>query len=66
MAFNSALRVVTAAACSEEQLQQALQGGYQRTMRTYGYAAESLPLRQNSLAGKDINLAALLVPYYIG
>ena len=73
-AFNSPLRVVPAAAGSEEQLQQTLQGGYQRTRTTYGYAAESLPLvetvaphiRQNILAGKDINLAALLIPYYMG
>ena len=44
--------------------------GYVRT--TYGYAAESLPLvetispqlRQNITAGRNVNLAARLIPYY--
>jgi hypothetical protein len=43
-----------------------------RTAR--GYAAVSLPfvetispqLRKNTIAGNDINLAALLIPYYSG
>ena len=45
--------------------------GYVRV--TYGYAAESLPLvetispqlRQNITSGRDVNLAALLITYYI-
>ena len=41
---------------------------------TYGYAAESLPfvetispqMRKNIIEGKDVNLCALLIPYYSG
>ena len=60
--------VPSAAAGSEEQLNSNLF----RTAR--GYAAESLPfvetispqLRKNIIAGNDINLASLLIPYYSG
>ena len=60
--------VPSAATGSEEQLNSNLV----RTAR--GYAAESLPfietispqLRKNIIAGNDINLAALLIPYYSG
>jgi len=65
----------TAAAGSESQAREFTERnmrGYVRT--TYGYAAESLPLvetispqlRQNIAAGRDVNLAALLIPYYTG
>ena len=41
---------------------------------TFGYAAESLPfvetispqMRKNIIEGKDVNLCALLIPYYSG
>lgn len=47
-------------------------GSYVRT--TYGYSSESLPLvetispqlRQNIIAGKDVNLTSLLIPYFTG
>ncbi|KAL3876519.1 hypothetical protein ACJMK2_034361 [Sinanodonta woodiana] len=59
----------SAAAGSEEQ---ARHSSFVRTPR--GYSAESLPfvetvspqLRKNIVAGRDINLAALLIPYYTG
>ena len=65
----------TAAAGSESQAREFTERntrGYVRT--TYGYAAESLPLvetispqlRQNITAGRDVNLVALLKPYYTG
>lgn len=65
----------TAAAGSESQAREITERntrGYVRT--TYGYAAESLPLvetispqlRQNIAAGRDVNLATLLIPYYTG
>jgi len=60
--------VPSAAAGSEEQLNSNL------VRTTRGYAAESLQfvetispqLRKNIIAGNDINLAALLIPYYSG
>ncbi|KAL3877964.1 hypothetical protein ACJMK2_035605 [Sinanodonta woodiana] len=64
-AFNSP----SAAAGSEEQARHSM---CIRTPR--GYSAESLPfvetvlpqLRKNIVAGRDINLATLLIPYYAG
>ena len=70
-AFNER-RHIPAAAGSESQLQRNSENIVTRTR--YGYAAETLPLvetvtpaiRQNIIAGKDVNLASLLMPYYNG
>ena len=64
-ALNNLRAMPSAAAGSEHQLAM-------RTTR--GYSAESLPvvetispqLRKNIIAGMDINLAAMLIPYYSG
>ncbi|XP_076101126.1 uncharacterized protein LOC143070913 [Mytilus galloprovincialis] len=64
--------VPSAAAGSEAQAREIDTRGYKRTC--YGYSAESLPLvetispqlRQNITAGRDVNLASLLIPFYAG
>ncbi|CAC5415947.1 unnamed protein product [Mytilus coruscus] len=65
--------VPTAAAGNEAQAREVSDTrGYKRTC--YGYSAESLPLvetispqlRQNITAGRDVNLASLLIPFYAG
>ncbi|CAG2222425.1 unnamed protein product [Mytilus edulis] len=61
--------VPTAAAGSEAQAREVDTRGYKRTC--YGYSAESLPLvetispqlRNNITAGRDVNLASLLIPF---
>jgi hypothetical protein len=63
----------TAAAGSEAQARHLVDSGqYVRT--AYGFSAESLPLvetispqfRQSIISGRDVNLAAMLIPYYSG
>ena len=69
---NQNTRYIPAAAGSETQARNMEDRGVVRTQ--YGFVAESLPvvetispqLRQNIIAGRDVNLAALLIPYYIG
>lgn len=66
-ALTGARSLPPAAAGSEQQMVNSLRS-------TRGYSAESLPvvetispqLRKNIIAGMDINLAALLIPYYSG